>query len=109
MYDWNDHSLWRVTWPVLDQSPETKPLAHRLLNNVSDAKFEYLDGKGRFREEWPSGEESEPLPRGVKIELHLPQGSISQFYLIPVRVVKSNAPSLSSAEPDDKKKETKHD
>jgi len=104
-YLWKEDDLWRVTWPVLDQTPESKSHMRRMISGVKEVNFQYLDEKGRFHEDWPvNGEESQPIPRGVRIQLTLPQGSISQLYLIPIRI--KNNPLLPTTE---KKKEAEDD
>jgi general secretion pathway protein J len=83
-YTWNEKILNRMTWAVLDQAPQSKAHMRPLLTNVTEAHFQYLDHKGRFRDNWPlEGEDNQPLPRGVKVYVTLAQwGSITQLYLI---------------------------
>lgn len=99
-YSWNEDSLFRLTWPVLDQTPETKVRKRVLLNDVVEARFQYLDEEGHFRDAWPlEGETKQPLPRGVRIYLTFAHwGKMSQLYLIPVQ------PSKNLALPPQKKK-----
>lgn len=83
-YLWNEESLYRETWQVLDQAPQSKVHRRSLLTNVTEAHFQYLDKNGRYRDNWPlEGENDQPLPRAVKVYLTLAQwGTMSQVYLI---------------------------
>lgn len=83
-YVFQDQSLFRLTWPVLDQAPETRASSKRMLSGVADARFQYLDSNGKFQDGWPlEGEALQPLPRGVRIYLDLSGwGKLTQFYLI---------------------------
>lgn len=83
-YVFRDEALYRVTWPVLDQTSETKAHSRQLLSGLVEAHFQYLDKDGRFQDQWPldSGED-QPLPRGVRIYLTIDGwGRMSQFYVI---------------------------
>jgi general secretion pathway protein J len=85
-YLWNESVVYRRTWPVLDQAPETKEQRRPLLMNVTEAQFQYLDNEGHFKDKWPIDEANPSLPRGVRIHFTIAQwGKITQLYLIPVR------------------------
>lgn len=86
-YTWNDNSIFRMVWPVLDQAPKTKPEQRRLLTDVEEAHFQYLDHDGRFYDKWPIEDKTDqPLPRGIRIYLTIAKwGKMSQLYLIPVQ------------------------
>jgi general secretion pathway protein J len=87
-YIWSDGGLWRMIWGVLDQAANSpKPSQRKVLDNVTDVKFEYLDVKNAFHPEWPApGIANQPLPRAVKISLTIADwGSITQLYVIPVQ------------------------
>lgn len=83
-YEWHDNTLYRVTWPTLDQAPETKVHSRILLNGVSELRFQYLDKKGHFQHNWPGeGESKNALPRAVRITMTISDwGKISQLYVI---------------------------
>lgn len=89
-YEWRDDSLWRVTWAVLDQAPQTEPHTRLLLTEVTDARFQYLDKDGRFQDNWPiEGQSRQPLPHAVRIFLSLSPlgkmgGEMSQLYVISI-------------------------
>lgn len=101
-YAWNEGTLYRETWLALDQAPQSKAHRRSLLSSVTDAHFQYLDHKGRFRDNWPlEGEDNQPLPRGVKVYITLAQwGSMTQLYLIaaqPSKIV--NIPPKTDLSP----------
>lgn len=85
----------RVVWPVLDQSPDTKPSERIFLDDVMELHFNYLDENNRFQESWPPPDKSHAsgLPRAIRISLTLKKwGKITQLYLIPSTIsVKKNA------------------
>ena len=106
-YGWNDNSLLRLTWPVLDQAPETQAHKRVLLNDVTEAHFQYLDKNGRFQDVWPlEGEENPPLPRGIRVYLTIAHwGKMSQFYLIPAQASNNkqlppNKPGATAPQPE---------
>lgn len=90
-YSWNEDTLYRLTWPVLDQTPETKMSKRRLLTDVVEAHFQYLDKEGRFRDAWPlESDTKQPLPRAIRVYLTIAQwGQMSQLYLIPAQSTKN--------------------
>ena len=42
-YAWHDDAIWRVSWEILDQAPDSQPNKRNLLANVVEANFEFLD------------------------------------------------------------------
>ncbi|MFZ2315921.1 MAG: type II secretion system minor pseudopilin GspJ, partial [Gammaproteobacteria bacterium] len=95
-YQWRDQALWRITWPVVDQAPQTKAHERRLLG-VEKMSFEYLDKNGRFQPNWPAiGQGQEVLPKAVRVTLTITTwGNLSQLYIIPAQSLKAemNAPT----------------
>lgn len=95
-YRWKDSTLWRTTWSSLDQTANTQAHLQPLLENVSAARFEYLDSNHKFHTGWPvQGQFNQPLPRAVKIYLTISNwGSISQTYVIPAEPSKIISPAI---------------
>lgn len=93
-YYWGEESLWRMNWEALDQAPETQSSNRRLLSNVTQVHFQYLDKDKRFHDNWPlEGDSEQVLPRAVKIEMTiLSWGKLSQLYVIPVQASKVQLP-----------------
>jgi general secretion pathway protein J len=57
----NDSSgqlLQRQVWAVLDRAPDSEPLQQRLLPQVSDLSWRYMDNDKQWHSQWPS---SQPL------------------------------------------------
>lgn len=93
-YSFHDNALWRNTWQALDQPPDAKPRQRKILDDVSDVRFEYVDEKNRVQKEWPVAGQSNTqlLPRAVRIYLTIPNwGSMSQLYVIPTQAIKQPA------------------
>jgi general secretion pathway protein J len=89
-YIWNENGLWRMVWEVLDQVENSpQPGQRLLLDNVTDARFEYMDDKNAFHPDWPvSGSSTQPLPRAVRVTLTFKKwGAIRQLYVIPAQTV----------------------
>ncbi len=87
-YIWNESSLWRMVWNVLDQAANSKKPSQRMvMENITDAQFEFLDDKGAFHAEWPAaGMSNQPLPRAVRMSLIIKDwGTIRQIYVIPAQ------------------------
>lgn len=90
-YTWNEGDLWRLTWDVLDQAPQSRPNWRKMMDKVAFARFQYLNKEDRFVDNWPiEGDANQSLPRAIKIEFtFLNWGKISQLYVIPVRTNKN--------------------
>lgn len=103
-YQWHDQALWRVTWPVLDQAPETTSHERRLLD-VESVRFEFLDKNGRFQSGWPVPGKQDPLPLAVRVTMVIKDwGNLSQLYIIPAKSIK--AEMNASAEKESPSKES---
>lgn len=103
-YTFAENTLFRYTFPVLDATPKTKAESKILLNNVSEVSFKYLNDKGRFVDQWPEKENSQPLPRGIRIYLTiLKWGKMSQLYLVSAeKSDNSAAPNVPGVNPSEK-------
>lgn len=87
-YIFSRNGLWRMVWDVLDQAANSpKPNQRQLLENVSGARFEYLDSKNVFHKDWPlTGGNNQPLPVAVRMSLTIAGwGTVRQTYVIPVQ------------------------
>lgn len=99
-YIYTRNGLWRMVWDVLDQAANSpKPNQRQLLENVTDARFEYLDEKNVFRKDWPaSGSSNQTLPRAVRMSLTIAGwGTVRQIYVIPVQ--SETTPTTQAAPP----------
>jgi general secretion pathway protein J len=105
-YEWHDGALWRVRWTELDQAPTSRAYSRQLLEQVTSARFEYLDKDGHFHTRWPvESRSSEVLPRAVRVNFTIADwGTISQLYVIaaqlgptiPAAATSASTPQASS-------------
>ncbi|NNC66250.1 MAG: type II secretion system minor pseudopilin GspJ [Gammaproteobacteria bacterium] len=75
-YDWEDGTLIRFHWPVMDRAPGTVPVRTELLEDVADVQLQFLDQSGTWHFEWPptgmAGPETLVMrPRVVRFDLEL--------------------------------------
>ena len=74
-YRLEDNVLLRLTWPVLDRAPQTKPFESPLLRNVETFEVRFYSLGGNWIDVWPVEELSEELPRGIEVTLTLTNGN----------------------------------
>ena len=74
-YRLEDNVLLRLTWPVLDRAPQTKPFESPLLRDVETFEVRFYSLGGNWIDVWPVEELSEELPRGVEVTLTLMNGN----------------------------------
>lgn len=100
--------LWRMAWDVLDQTAKSPALSQRkVLNDVTSARFEYLDEKAVFHKEWPVNNSGQILPRAVRITLTIQDwGTIQQTYVIPAETPKA-AGTKPAATPGEEKPQSR--
>jgi general secretion pathway protein J len=91
-YTWNEGALWRLTWDVLDQAPQSRAHLRKLLDDISLVQFQYLDHDGHFLNDWPKeGDTNQALPRAISVQFTFSHwGKISQLYVIPVHISKNS-------------------
>lgn len=95
---WDRNTLWRKTYPAVDQAPEVKPNLRALLDNVTNVRFQYLDNEGHFQDSWPQTEamqvqSSQPLPRAVRVVISIAKwGTVNQLYVIAAQPGKNLLP-----------------
>jgi general secretion pathway protein J len=80
-----NHTLIRETWQVLDQSATSKSDQRRLLSDVTQLRFEYVDQDNRVNDKWPPpNQKNAELPKAVRVIITINHwGQLTQFYLIP--------------------------
>lgn len=82
-YSIENHRLIRSIWPVLDQTAKTEPIPRVLYDKISNLRFEYLDDKGKFQNNWPTENAPTALPVAIRVTLILENwGKITQIYLL---------------------------
>lgn len=84
-YDWEDGTLVRFYWPVMDRAPGTPPIRTELLEDVDNLELRFMDQNGGWHLEWPPLEMNGPdrlvaRPRVVEFGLALEDyGEIRRF------------------------------
>lgn len=84
-YQFRGNKLFRIIWPLPDQTAKSISEERLLLNHIEQFKFSWLDDAGYFHDTWPATTgPNQHLPRGVRISMQLKNfGKITQLYLIP--------------------------
>lgn len=85
-YRLDDGYLIRDTWSALDQTQQSQPDSRRLLQDVREVSFQYLDQKGNFQNRWPPPDQpsNNDLPSAVRVFITFRDlGKMSQLYVIP--------------------------
>ena len=67
-------------WPQLDHPATAVPLTYALVDGVARLRILQLASDGRWSERWPLAG-SPPIPRGVRIEIVLRDGSVIERWL----------------------------
>ncbi len=75
--------LLRLTWPVLDRAPITKPIETKMLDNVESFDARFYSPDGRWLDHWPPDGRIDNLPRGVEITVTI-AGRGKFIWLFPV-------------------------
>jgi len=52
-YQLRDETLYRLTWPVIDRAPDTKPRRVAILTGVKRFELRFLNTKNRWVTSWP--------------------------------------------------------
>lgn len=82
-YSIENHRLIRSIWPVLDQTAKTEAIPRVLYDNIENLRFEYLDDKGKFQNNWPKENSTMPIPVAIRVTLFITNwGKITQTYLL---------------------------
>lgn len=75
--------LIRLTWPVLDRAPQTKPVQSTLMEGVESFRVRFYGPSNTWLEEWPSKDIDDELPRGVEVTLEIDgRGEFTRFFLV---------------------------
>jgi general secretion pathway protein J len=75
-YDWEDGTLVRFHWPVMDRAPGTVPIRTELLSDVANVEIRFMDPAGGWHLDWPPIEMSGPeslvaRPRVIEFAVEL--------------------------------------
>ena len=84
-YRLKDGKLYRITWPVLDRAPVTKPLESPLISNVETFEVRFAgSSSGTTVNTWPAaGASSGSLPPAIEVTLVVRGvGSFKRLFLV---------------------------
>lgn len=83
-YRLKDGRLYRITWPVLDRAPVTKPLEAPLIGNVETFEVRFADNVGNTASTWPAGGANPvSLPPAIEVTLAVKGvGSFKRLFLV---------------------------
>jgi general secretion pathway protein J len=69
-YRLKDGQLLRITWPVLDRAPVTKPLESVVMADVETFEVGVFDSSGKTTNTWPqAGANASELPPAIEVSL----------------------------------------
>lgn len=81
-YRFEDGELIRMSWRVLDQSQDSKPVEVVLLDDLEDLRWQYLDSQREWQIRWPpDSPEQQPaeMPPPLAVELTLRTKDIGEL------------------------------
>jgi general secretion pathway protein J len=83
-YRLKEGQLYRITWPVLDRAPVTKPLEAPLIGNVETFEVRFSDVAGNTATTWPAGGANpNNLPPAIEVTLAVKgAGSFKRLFLV---------------------------
>jgi general secretion pathway protein J len=82
-YRLKDGQLLRITWPVLDRAPVTKPNEAPLIANVESFEVRFSDPNGNMVNNWPAGPNPNDPPPAVEVSLAVKgMGSFKRLFLV---------------------------
>ncbi len=87
-YRFADGKLWRLTWPVLDRAPTTKPQESVLLEDVEGFEARFYGPAGGWLATWPAAATGTlptamPPPSAVEMTLQLRgRGELKRVFLV---------------------------
>jgi general secretion pathway protein J len=83
-YRLRDGQLLRITWPVLDRAPVTKPLEAAVITDVETFEVGILDASGKATTTWPqAGANANELPPAIEVTLAVKGvGKFKRIFLV---------------------------
>jgi len=81
-YRFQDDTLYRLTWPVMDRAGDTEPTLMPILKSVSQVGWRFLDQSNQWQSSWPPLQNAsnqttfsvQVLPKAVEIQIQLVNG-----------------------------------
>lgn len=70
-YQFEDSTLYRLSWPVLDLAADSEPSKQVLFKDLKAVTFEHLDNNNIYREDWPPAGSpvGNTMPRMIRISI----------------------------------------
>ena len=99
-YTVKKNQLLRLTWPALDQAPNSQPMETVLLKGVANLQIQYLDSQNQLMNSWPlaSGSnadvnnQNQSMPKAIVLTIDLvKKGEMRLVLPVPAKGVASNA------------------
>ena len=82
-YRLQDDHLVRLSWPVLDRGPQSKPTEAVLLKDVEAFSVRFLGPDDEWLEQWPVEGVANELPRGIEFTLRLKdRGEFTRSFVV---------------------------
>jgi general secretion pathway protein J len=82
-YRLEDDHLVRLSWPVLDRGPQSKPTEATLLKNVEAFSVRFLAPNDEWLDQWPIEGVADVLPRGIEVTLELKdRGEFTRSFVV---------------------------
>lgn len=84
-YRWQDHTLTRVSWSVLDRVDDAVRSEVTVLGGVEAMGVRFMDQSLKWQTSWPPEDQANPgLPRAVELSLTLKdRGELSRLFCLP--------------------------
>lgn len=87
-YRFEDGTLYRDYWPVLDRTLGMEPRSEELLTDLETVEFSFLDDANEWHEEWPPlqlvGDVAAPPPRAARVRIESPGwGELERLIEVP--------------------------
>jgi len=79
-YRWRDGRIEVLYWPRIDNPAGAPPAAYALAEGIVRFRVSALDSDRRWAERWPAPSADE-MPRGIRVELVLADGSVVERWL----------------------------
>lgn len=84
-YQFQQHQLWRIAWPVLDRVMNDSTNKRLLLNNISELHWFYYDAHQHRYTTWPPpAQKTTLLPRAIELIFNYqPLGQLHRLFVLP--------------------------
>jgi general secretion pathway protein J len=80
-YRLRDRRIEVLYWPRLDNRATNDPAAYALIDGIAHFRIQALTADGRWTDRWPLSGAANALPRGVRIDIELADGSVVERWL----------------------------